>query len=70
VDVDGEYLKPHGERRALGDVLYGEVSPASAQEVLRHRSVETMHASYRERRTVDLAEDIEDVRYQGREEQS
>lgn len=64
VDVDGDYLKPHGGRRALGDALYGEVSPASAQEVLRHRSVETTHASYRERRTEDLAEDIEQVRYQ------
>lgn len=63
VDVDGEYLKPHGGRRALGNALYRDVSPASAQEVLRHQSVETTHASYREVRAEELSEDIEKVRY-------
>ncbi|CAM3024435.1 tyrosine-type recombinase/integrase [Halobacterium salinarum] len=63
VDIDGDYLKPHGGRRGLGDELYGEVAAESAQEVLRHKSIETTHASYRDRHPEDLAADIEKVRY-------
>jgi integrase len=63
VDIDGDYLKPHGGRRGLGDELYGEVTAESAQEVLRHKSIETTHASYRDRHPEDLAADIEKVRY-------
>jgi len=63
VDIDGDYLKPHGGRRGLGDELYGEVAAESAQEVLRHKSIETTHASYRDRHPEDLAKDIEKVRY-------
>ncbi|MCG1004910.1 MULTISPECIES: tyrosine-type recombinase/integrase [Halobacterium] len=63
IDVDGGYLKPHGGRRALGDALYRE-TPSAAQEVLRHQSIETTHESYREVNTEELAEDIENVRYE------
>ncbi|MCF2165423.1 tyrosine-type recombinase/integrase [Halobacterium salinarum] len=62
VDVDGEYLKPHGGRRALGDALYRE-SPTTAQDALRHQSIETTHESYRDVGTEQLAEDIETIRY-------
>lgn len=69
VDIDGDYLKPHGGRRGLGDELYGEVAAESAQEVLRHKSIETTHASYRERRAEDLSADIEKVRYSNTDEE-
>jgi integrase len=69
VDIDGDYLKPHGGRRGLGHDLYGEVTAESAQEVLRHKSIETTHASYRERRAEDLSADIEKVRYSNTDEE-
>ncbi|UHH27276.1 tyrosine-type recombinase/integrase [Halobacterium noricense] len=69
VDMDGDYLKPHGGRRGLGDELYGEVAAESAQEVLRHKSIETTHASYRDRHPEDLAKDIEKVRYSSTDEE-
>ncbi|MXR40644.1 tyrosine-type recombinase/integrase [Halobaculum sp. WSA2] len=47
VTEDGEALLPHGARRGLGDELY-DTSAELAQEVLRHQSVETTHASYRD----------------------
>ena len=59
ITVDGEHLKPHGARRGLGDELY-DTSAELAQEVLRHQSVETTHASYRDEdmgRLRDAAED-------------
>ena len=59
ITEDGEPLLPHGARRGLGDELY-ETSAELAQEVLRHQSVETTHASYRDgdvSRLRDAAED-------------
>lgn len=47
LDIEGEYLKPHGGRRGLGHQIYEE-SAELAQEALRHQSVETTHESYRE----------------------
>lgn len=47
ITEDGEALKPHGARRGLGDELY-DASAELAQEVLRHRSIETTHRSYRD----------------------
>jgi integrase len=60
VDVDGEYLKPHGGRRALGDRLYA-TDAELAQETLRHESIETTHDAYREQNAVERRERIEDV---------
>lgn len=60
VHVDGEYLKPHGARRGLGDLLYGE-SAELAQETLRHRSIETTHAAYRANRAADRRARIDRV---------
>jgi integrase len=47
VDIDGEYLKPHGGRRGLGHELYAEQAEL-AQEMLRHENIGTTHESYRE----------------------
>jgi integrase len=43
--TDGEYLKPHGARRQLGDDLYRE-NPAMAQRALRHSNIEVTQESY------------------------
>jgi len=60
VTQDGEPLLPHGARRGLGDELY-ETSAELAQEVLRHQSVETTHASYRDGDVERLREAAEDA---------
>ncbi|MFC7098996.1 tyrosine-type recombinase/integrase [Halobaculum marinum] len=62
VHEEGDPLLPHGARRGLGDELY-DTSAELAQEVLRHRSVETTHRSYRDddvERLRDAAEDALD----------
>jgi len=60
VAIDGEYLKPHGARRGLGDQLYQE-NPVLAQKVLRHNSIETTHESYSDRRAERTREEMDDV---------
>ncbi|WP_267643353.1 tyrosine-type recombinase/integrase [Haloarchaeobius amylolyticus] len=45
VEEDGEYLKPHGGRRKLGDELYRE-NPALAQKALRHADITVTQESY------------------------
>lgn len=45
IDINGEYLKPHGGRRGLGHILYQEQAEL-AQSALRHESVETTHQAY------------------------
>lgn len=55
-----EPLKPHGARRGLGRELYRE-NPQLAQDVLRHKSIETTHEGYAQeaaKRTRDEANDI------------
>lgn len=47
IDIDGEYLKPHGGRRGLGSDLYAQDAEL-AQELLRHESIETTRESYPE----------------------
>lgn len=59
-DRDDEYLTLHGARRGLGDELYG-TSAELSQEILRHKSVETTHRSYREERMAQRAADAEDA---------
>lgn len=63
-DDDGEYLKPHGGRRALGDELYEE-SAELAQEVLRHKNIGTTHDAYRDVKTAQRKEAAEDVLFGG-----
>nr|WP_245333043.1 tyrosine-type recombinase/integrase [Halarchaeum solikamskense] len=63
VAVDGEYLKPHGARRALGHRLYHEASAETAQNALRHKSVETTKEAYEHQKPSDLADDVEGILY-------
>ncbi|WP_435064206.1 tyrosine-type recombinase/integrase [Halobaculum sp. EA56] len=60
ITEDGEPLLPHGARRGLGDELY-DTSAELAQEVLRHRSVETTHRSYRDEDLARLRDAAEDA---------
>ena len=60
ITEDGEPLLPHGARRGLGDELY-DTSAELAQEVLRHQSIETTHASYRDEDMGRLREAAEDA---------
>lgn len=60
VDIDGEYLKPHGARRGIGDLLYREQAE-KAQAALRHKSIETTHESYADIKAGEVAEDIDRV---------
>ena len=58
LDIDGEYLKPHGGRRGLGSDLYAQDAEL-AQELLRHQSIETTHESYREQNVAERRERLE-----------
>jgi integrase len=60
VEIDGEYLKPHGGRRGLGSDLYAQDAEL-AQETLRHESIETTHESYREQNVIKRRERLEQV---------
>jgi integrase len=58
IDIDGEYLKPHGGRRGLGSDLYAQDAEL-AQELLRHESIETTHESYREQNVIERRDRLE-----------
>ncbi|NHN42951.1 tyrosine-type recombinase/integrase [Halorubellus sp. JP-L1] len=58
IDIDGEYLKPHGGRRGLGHELYAEQAEL-AQEMLCHQNIGTTHESYREVRAAERKEAAE-----------
>jgi integrase len=64
VDIDGEYLKPHGGRRGLGSDLYAQDAEL-AQELLRHESIETTHESYREQNVIERRERLEQALDEG-----
>ncbi|MFC6838367.1 tyrosine-type recombinase/integrase [Halomarina ordinaria] len=61
LDIDGEYLKPHGARRGLGHQLYTEGQAELAQEALRHQSVETTHQSYHDVQVEETARRVDDI---------
>ncbi len=60
LDIDGEYLKPHGARRGLGDQLYRE-NPALAQQALRHKDLQTTHEKYSNIRASEVSTAVDDV---------
>lgn len=60
VNVDGEYLKPHGARRGLGDLLYRE-SAELAQSALRHQSIRTTHDAYSHIDASETADTVGDI---------
>ncbi|MFC6734141.1 hypothetical protein [Haladaptatus sp. DYSN1] len=61
VDGDSDYLTLHGARRGLGETLYREHGPATAQRALRHKSPETTSRAYAHIETSDLAKQVGDV---------
>lgn len=60
LDVDGEYLKPHGARRGLGDQLY-RVNPALAQQALRHKDLQTTHEKYSDIRASEISTAVDNI---------
>lgn len=59
-DSDDEYLRLHGARRGLGNELYAKDAELS-QDILRHKSIETTHESYREEQIAQRAAEAEEV---------
>lgn len=61
LDIDGEYLKPHGGRRGLGHELYSKGHAELAQTALRHSSIETTHEAYSDIQATETAKKVDDV---------
>ncbi|GKZ16292.1 tyrosine-type recombinase/integrase [Haladaptatus sp. T7] len=61
LDVDGDYLKPHGARRGLGHELYASGHAELAQSALRHASIETTHESYSDIQAAETAKQVDDL---------
>jgi len=61
LDIDGEYLKPHGGRRGAGETLYTELGPVAAQRALRHKDPATTSKMYSHVDASELAEDTSEV---------
>ena len=61
LDIDGEYLKPHGGRRGLGHELYSKGHSEVAQSALRHRSIETTHSAYSDIKASETADRVDEV---------
>lgn len=61
IDVDGEYLKPHGGRRALGRDIFVE-KPGAATELLRHKDSSTTKKSYADVQRKEVRKVVDDVR--------
>ena len=61
LEIDGEYLKPHGGRRGLGHELYSKGHAELAQTALRHSSIETTHESYSDIQATETAKRVDDV---------
>ncbi|WP_407075639.1 hypothetical protein [Natronococcus wangiae] len=56
LNVDGEYLKPHGARRGVGEAIYREHGAAAAQRVLRHADPRTSSQMYAHIEASELTE--------------
>jgi integrase len=65
LDIDGEYLKPHGARRGLGHQLYADGHAELAQSALRHASIATTHESYSDIQAANTADRVDDVLQHG-----
>jgi integrase len=61
LDIDGEYLKPHGGRRGLGHELYSKGHAELAQTALRHSSIETTHDAYSDIQATETAKRVDEV---------
>lgn len=65
LDVDGEYLKPHGARRGVGEAIYRERGAAAAQGALRHTDPRTTSRMYAHIEASELAEETGEIFDQG-----
>ncbi|MFC7043933.1 tyrosine-type recombinase/integrase [Halonotius sp. GCM10025705] len=61
LEIDGEYLKPHGGRRGAGETLYRELDAAAAQRALRHNDPATTSKMYSHIDATELAEDTSEA---------
>lgn len=61
LNVDGGYLKPHGARRGVGEMMYRERGAAAAQRTLRHADPRTTSEMYAHIEAEELAEEVGDV---------
>jgi len=61
LEIDGEYLKPHGGRRGVGETLYTELGAVAAQRALRHKDPATTSKMYSHVDASELAEDTSEV---------
>lgn len=61
LEIDGEYLKPHGARRGVGEAIFREKGAAAAQRILRHADPRTTSQMYAHIETEELAEEATEV---------
>lgn len=61
LEIDGDYLKPHGARRGVGEAIYRERGAAAAQRVLRHADPRTTSKMYAHIETEELAKETSEV---------
>jgi integrase len=60
IEIDGEYLKLHGARRGLGDTVF-RADRGEAQDLLRHRSLQTTKDAYSHIEAEERAERVSDI---------
>lgn len=60
INIEGEYLKLHGARRGLGDTVF-RVDRGEAQDLLRHRSLQTTKDAYSHIEAEERAERVSDI---------
>lgn len=61
IEIDGEYLKPHGARRGVGETIYREHGAAAAQRTLRHADPRTTSQMYAHIEASELAEETDAI---------
>jgi integrase len=61
ISLDGDYLKPHGARRGVGEKLYRSRGAEAAQRTLRHADPSTTSQMYSHIESSELADDVGDV---------
>lgn len=63
IDIDGEYMKPHGGRRGVGEKLFRDPDSgaAAAQRTLRHADPKTTSEMYSHIETSENAENVTEV---------
>jgi len=58
LDIDSDYLKPHGARRGIGELMCRERGAAVAQRTLRHADPRTTSEMYSHIEASELAEKL------------